>query len=209
MASSTSRSEPREGRLGWFLGLVVGAFLGLVGGSLLTLEGCDRRSFEPPIAEGESYPVPGTIAGEGRTIRSWIAGCGTGEDLWKWRDSTTVKCDAEGVELVGSEGAFEWPVDLLASEIDGLVAAGRGLGQLDLELSWSSPGEPFDSSRTVEPSLEEQDSVVFDLTGVDGWSGVLRRFRLSWAEEATSGEKESRILEVRVTVGESEVGTGQ
>ena len=133
----------------------------------------------------------------GRIIRSWVAGCGTGDELWKYRDSTTVKCDEGGTALRGTEGAIEWPVDLTGTEIDRLVIEGNELDRVRFELWWAAPEEPFRSERSVPQFSTSTDSaeVIFELAASSEWKGELRRFRLAWS--GTPSE-DSRVTEVRV-----------
>ena len=141
------------------------------------------------IAEAPSPP--------GRIIRSWVAGCGTGDDLWKYRDSTTVKCDEGGTTLLGTEGAFEWPVDLTGTQVDRLVVVGEGLDRVRFELWWAAPQEPFRSERSVAPVALGTHSreVVFELAASPEWKGEVRHLRLAWG--GTPSE-DSRVTEVRV-----------
>ena len=143
--------------------------------------------------------IAGTLgaAEPGRRIRSWVAGCGTGEDLWKYRDSTTVKCDAWGTVLRGGEGDFEWPVDLAGSQIDSLVVEGDALGAVSFELFWAAPGARFTEERSALPVAEDTDEreVRFELAGSETWKGEIRRFRLVWKGRPS---ETSRVLEVRV-----------
>ena len=97
----------------------------------------------PPSGE-ESSQLPTLprlegLAWENRIDRAWIAGCGTGADLWKWRDSTTVKCDAYGTYLIGTHGTFDWEVYFTGPEIDRLVVEGNDLDRVELELWWEPP----------------------------------------------------------------------
>jgi len=133
----------------------------------------------------------------GRIIRSWVAGCGTGEDLWKYRDSTTVKCDDGGTVLLGSEGSLEWPVDLKGTEIDRLVVEGKELDRVLFELWWAAPEEPFRSERSVPQFASSTNSaeVIFELAASPEWKGELRRFRLAWSGTPS---QDSRVTEVRV-----------
>ena len=142
-----------------------------------------------PLEEPSSLP--------GRRVRSWVAGCGTGEDLWKYRDSTTVKCDAGGTALLGTKGAIEWPVDLKGTEIDRLVVEGEDLDRVRFELWWAAPEEPFRSERSVRPLVSGTDSreVVFELAASPEWKGEVRRFRLAWSGTPSQA---SRVTEVRV-----------
>lgn len=142
-----------------------------------------------PIEEAPSPP--------GRIIRSWVAGCGTGEDLWKYRDSTTVRCDEGGTALLGTEGALEWPVDLTGSEIDRLVVEGEELDRVRFELRWAASEEPFRSERSAAPlaSTRNSSEVVFELAASPEWRGEVRRLRLAWSGTPSQN---SRVTEVRV-----------
>ena len=117
------------------------------------------------------------------TIRSWVTGCGTGEDLWRFRLSTTVQCDERGTQLVGEGDALEWPVDLDAGVIDGLIVFGERLDEIDFRLSWTGE-ESFSDDRSetaYATSLPDSDNAFFDLRSEAEWQGTIRRLRLEWS----------------------------
>ena len=145
---------------------------------------------EPP------HSGPPVFEGEGARVRSWVAGCGTGEDLWKWRDSSTIKCDPDGGPLTGTSGSFEWPVDLRSADFDTLVVEGVALGDLRWVLSWSSPEEPFVAERSSSSELSSDAGCLFDLDGIELWPGAVGRLRLDWTGTPSST---SRIVEVHAT----------
>ena len=151
--------------------------------------------FSSPLAP--QGPAQKPSPAPGRIIRSWVTGCGTGEDLWKYRDSTTVKCDEGGTPLLGTEGAFEWPVDLKWTEIDRLVVEGEELDRVLFELWWAAPEEPFRSERSVPQfsSSTNAAEVIFELAASPEWNGEMRRFRLVWSGTPS---RDSRVTEVRV-----------
>ena len=113
-------------------------------------------------------------------VHRWIAGCGTGDDLWRWRDSTTVLCDEGGTRLEGTHGSFEWPVDLSAAQIDESIVLGKGLDDLSFQFWWTAPDEPFTADQSAMAVEADAETIRFELADRPEWRGRLRRFRLSW-----------------------------
>lgn len=153
----------------------------------------------PPQTEldgGAGGALAKTVGWSSQTIRSWVTGCGTGEDLWRFRLSTTVQCDDRGTPLSGSGGTFEWPVDLEASAIDGLIVDGERLDEIELRLHWTA-GDSFTAERwaTPEGAVSGPRNVFFDLRSEPEWQGQIRRLRLAWISEESPS---SRLYGVRV-----------
>ncbi len=142
------------------------------------IEGAPSGTEEKGPASAEAT-VPPTI------VHRWIAGCHTGDDLWRWRDSTTIQCDDGGTPLVGSQGDFEWPVDLEAAQIEEAILIGKELNSLTFELSWAAPDRPFAADHTTRGVRSDSETIHFELEGRPEWEGRLRRFRLSWTGVTT------------------------
>ena len=166
---------------------------------------CAACSSPPPQAEpddGADAALAKAVEWYSPTIRSWVTGCGTGEDLWRFRLSTTVQCDDRGTPLTGSGGTFEWPVDLEASVIDGLIVDGERLDEIELRLHWTA-SDSFTDERSATPEgsvspeggMSGSRNVFFDLRSEPEWQGQIRRLRLVWASDTSSS---SRLHGVRV-----------
>ncbi len=167
--------------------------------TLLLVWTCAACSSPPPQAEPEDRAdeaLEKAVGWYSPTIRSWVTGCGTGEDLWRFRLSTTVQCDDRGTPLSGSGGTFEWPVDLEASVIDGLIVDGERLDEVELRLHWTTGGS-FTAERwaTPEGAVSGPRNVFFNLRSEPEWQGQIRRLRLAWISEESPS---SRLYGVRV-----------
>ncbi|MCZ6508754.1 MAG: hypothetical protein O7A04_12010 [Acidobacteria bacterium] len=96
-------------------------------------------------------------------------------------------CDEGGTRLKGTQGSFEWPVDLSAAQIDESIVLGKGLDDLSFQFWWSAPDEPFSVDRSVMAVEAGAETVRFELSDRPEWRGPLRRFRLSWTGTPSSG----------------------
>jgi hypothetical protein len=169
--------------------------------------GAGARADEPTRGASES---PNNV-----TVRYWLAGCSVSDDLWRFRKSSTVTCDARGRSLEGEEGVLVWTDYLGTEEMDTLVVEGEGLDTLQLELSWWADHHDADEpivgmvpgsvrtgsvgSGSVGSGSGASDSsaggasseVRFELAGVPEWDGLVRRFQLTWSGTPSPS---SRIL---------------
>jgi len=121
------------------------------------------------------------------TVRYWVAGCSVAEDLWKYRKSSTITCDARGRTLASAHGVMRWPDYLAASDIDTVIVEGEGLDGLRFELEWSGD-DTFDSGRSIEATAGAS-AVSFALGDAPEWRGTIRRFRLTWRGEPSPGSR--------------------
>ena len=138
-----------------------------------------------PADDGDRWPNPsGPAPWDARGVHYWIAGCNVGEDLWKYRhDSTTVWCDERGRSFEGSQGQFDWPVYVAASEIDELILEGERLDSVELRFWWGQD-ESFELDRSVASAASSPNEVRFALAAVPAWVGEkerLLRLRLTWS----------------------------
>lgn len=160
--------------------------------------GLTSHAADPPTTTiDETAAEPTAISWRTRIDRSWLPGCGTGEDLWKARDSSVIVCD-DGIALRGLSDTIDWPVFFAAAEVDQLVIAGEGLEGFAFVLSWSGEGRHFTPDRTAVPTPTRAGigdaEVRFDLAGIPLWSGEQRWLRLEWTRQV---ETPSRLHSVR------------
>jgi hypothetical protein len=137
----------------------------------------------PSLARAEDSP--GWI-----TTRVWVGGCSAPDDLWKYRKgSSTVTCDPRGRTLASTSGKLVWNDYLQATDVDTVILEGEGLESLRFELAWSTD-DTFNAENSVDQTLLPGWSEVrFDLKGVGGWQGLVRRFRLTWSGEPSPSSR--------------------
>jgi hypothetical protein len=116
-----------------------------------------------------------------------VAGCSAPEDLWKYRRSSTVFCDARGRTLASAAGVLRWPDYLDAGDLDAIVVEGEELAGLDFSLAWSIDDAFAPSSVVPQARSSSATAVRFELAGAPDWRGTIRRFRLTWKGQPSHG----------------------
>jgi hypothetical protein len=160
--------------------------------ALLSCSACAPAPTRSDAAGPPPEPPSAPTAGDARdvTVRYWVAGCSVGEDLWRYRKgSSTVTCDARGRALGATAGELVWPDYLDARDLDTVIVEGDGLERLRFELWWSID-DTFSRDRSVAAVADGISSERrFELREAPAWSGLVRRFRLTWSGEPSSSSR--------------------
>ena len=96
----------------------------------------------------------------------------------------------EGRSLESANGALVWPDYLDAGDVDMIVLEGDALDSLRFELAWSV-NDDFTPARSIEQDdgAANPREVRFTLRGAPEWSGLVRRFRLTWRGEPSHASR--------------------